>query len=82
MTIRKPTIIAPVLLSAFVISAPALGQEQEITCEMVRAYVAQMGLVQARADATAYGMTASEEQKARVCLQQNLSRPQKTNSDY
>jgi len=77
MTIRKLTIIAPFLLSAFVISAPALAQEQEITCEMVRAYVAQVGLVQARADAAAHGMTASQERRARACLEQNLSRPQK-----
>jgi hypothetical protein len=39
-----------------------------ITCEMVRAYVAQVGLAQARAMARSQGMTASEEQKARQCL--------------
>ena len=77
MTIWKLTIIVPFLLSAFVLSAPALAQEQEITCEMVRAYVAQVGLVQARADAAAHGMTASQEQRARACLQQSLTKPQK-----
>jgi hypothetical protein len=77
MTIRKLAIIAALLLSAFALTAPALAQEQGITCEMVRAYVAQVGLVQARADAAAHGMTASEEQRARACLAQNLSRPQK-----
>jgi hypothetical protein len=77
MTIRKLTIIAPFLLGAFVPSVPAHAQEQEITCEMVRAYVAQVGLVQARADAAAHGMTAWQEQRARACLQQSLSKPQK-----
>jgi hypothetical protein len=76
MTIWKLTIIVPFLLSAFVLSAPALAQEQEITCEMVRAYVAQVGLVQARADAAAHGMTASQERRARACLRlENSSQP-------
>ncbi len=39
-----------------------------ITCEMVRSYVAQVGLEQAKAMAAAAGMTASEERKARQCL--------------
>ena len=39
-----------------------------VTCETVRAYVAQMGLEQARAMARSQGMTASEEQRARRCL--------------
>ena len=39
-----------------------------ITCEMVRSYVAKVGLEQARAMAAAAGMTASEERKARQCL--------------
>jgi hypothetical protein len=40
-----------------------------ITCEMVRAYVAQVGVVQARAMALSAGMTAEEERRAKHCLQ-------------
>jgi hypothetical protein len=40
----------------------------QITCEMVRSYVAQVGVAQARATAQANGMTSSEEQTARRCL--------------
>jgi hypothetical protein len=40
-----------------------------ITCDMVRAYVAQVGLVQARAMALSQGMTASEELRAKRCLE-------------
>ncbi len=39
-----------------------------ITCDMVRSYVAQVGLAQARAMAQAAGMTASEERRAKQCL--------------
>ena len=40
-----------------------------ITCDMVRAYVAQVGLVQARAMALSAGMTASDERRAKRCLE-------------
>ncbi len=39
-----------------------------ITCEMVRAYVAQVGLAQAVATAQAAGITSSEKERARRCL--------------
>jgi hypothetical protein len=39
-----------------------------VTCNMVRSYVAQMGLEQARSMARAAGMTASEERRAKHCL--------------
>ncbi|HEY1749284.1 MAG TPA: hypothetical protein VGG11_21320 [Xanthobacteraceae bacterium] len=39
-----------------------------VTCEMVRSYVAQVGLQQAKAMAQAAGMTAAEEARARHCL--------------
>ena len=45
------------------------GAHAGITCEMVRAYVAQVGLDQARAVAKAAGMTASQERRARHCLE-------------
>jgi hypothetical protein len=46
----------------------ALGGSSHISCETVRAYVNQVGLVQAKALARAAGMTASQEQRARWCL--------------
>jgi hypothetical protein len=39
-----------------------------ITCDMVRSYVAQVGVEQARATARAQGMTTADEQRARRCL--------------
>lgn len=39
-----------------------------ITCEMVRAYVAQVGLGQAIAMAKSAGISAAEEERARHCL--------------
>lgn len=39
-----------------------------ITCEMVRAYVAQVGLTQAAAMAESAGITASEKERAKRCL--------------
>jgi hypothetical protein len=48
--------------------AENLGAHSHITCDMVRTYVAQLGLEQARAMAHASGMTASEERRARRCL--------------
>ena len=41
-----------------------------ITCEMVRAYVAQVGLAQAAAMAQSAGITPSEKDRARRCLEQ------------
>ena len=67
-TIKKLTIIAPFLLGACAFTGPALAQDRDITCEVVRAYVARVGLEQARTVAVAHGMTAAQEQKARACL--------------
>jgi hypothetical protein len=39
-----------------------------ITCDMVRAYVAQVGLAQAVATAQSAGMTSSEKERAKRCL--------------
>jgi hypothetical protein len=39
-----------------------------VTCEMVRAYVAQVGLAQAAAMAQSAGITAAEKDRARRCL--------------
>jgi hypothetical protein len=39
-----------------------------ITCEMVRSYVAQVGLAQATAMAQSAGITSAEKERARRCL--------------
>ena len=44
------------------------GKSSHINCETVRAYVAQVGLVQARTLARAAGMIAGQEWRARRCL--------------
>ncbi len=59
-------IIALWLVAAY----PAAAREKllHVTCATVRAYVAQVGLEQARADAIARGMTAWQVRLARRCL--------------
>jgi hypothetical protein len=53
-------------------TAPKTAAERDshsgITCEMVRAYVAQVGLAQAQAMAASNGITSSEKERARRCL--------------
>jgi hypothetical protein len=46
----------------------AFVETSMITCETVRSYVRQLGLIQARAVARANGMTAAQEWRARQCL--------------
>ena len=48
-------------------ASPALADPQ-ITCETVRSYARQVGLVHAKAQARAAGMTAEQERRARRCL--------------
>jgi hypothetical protein len=43
-------------------------ESSHVNCETVRAYVAQVGLAQARTLARAAGMTAGQEWRARRCL--------------
>jgi hypothetical protein len=65
--LRIVVVIALCLLGA----CPASARDKNlhhITCQMVRAYVAQMGASQARAVALAHGMTASQEERAKRCL--------------
>jgi uncharacterized protein YneF (UPF0154 family) len=50
----------------------ASREHPPISCETVRAYVAQAGLEQAKAMAQAAGMTASEERKAMQCLERKI----------
>ena len=49
--------------------ARATTSHSRISCETVRAYVAQVGLAQAKAMAQAAGMTQSEERAAVQCLE-------------
>jgi hypothetical protein len=64
------------LMLLFVAAAgPALADphrdaraEPATTCETVRAYVSQVGVVAAKAMARANGMTAAQERRARQCL--------------
>ena len=46
----------------------ARDTHSQITCEMVREYVAQVGLEQAMAMAQSAGITVSDKQRARRCL--------------
>jgi hypothetical protein len=66
----------PLLMLLFVVAAsPVLADphragrsESAITCDTVRAYVSQVGIVAAKAMARANGMTAAQERRARQCL--------------
>jgi hypothetical protein len=55
---------------ALAVACPASAQAKGwgISCETVRAFVAQVGITQARALAVAHGMTASQERRAKHCL--------------
>ncbi len=58
-------------LALFAAIPPASAHQRSshpLNCDIVRAYVAQVGLVQARALAMANGMTASQERRAKACL--------------
>ena len=46
----------------------ARSESSHISCDTVRAYVGQVGLVRAKALARAARMTASQEQRARRCF--------------
>jgi hypothetical protein len=50
----------------------AASSHSRLSCETVRAYVAQVGLAQAKAMAQAAGMTQSEEREAAQCLQKKI----------
>ena len=56
------------MLTLLATTSPALAGEPQITCNLVRAYVTQVGLVQAKANARAAGMTAAQQRRARRCL--------------
>jgi hypothetical protein len=45
-----------------------LADGSQITCATVRAYVSQVGFVQAKAQARAAGLTAAQQRRATQCL--------------
>jgi hypothetical protein len=49
-------------------AGPAFADELQISCETVRAFVTQVGLKEAKAQARAAGMTAQQERSARQCF--------------
>jgi hypothetical protein len=49
-------------------NSDTLGRPSHLSCETIRAYVGQVGLIQAKAMALAAGMTASQERWATRCL--------------
>ena len=61
------TIASPVLANPYT-DQTRWDESSHINCGTVRAYVAQVGLVQARALARAAGMTTGQEWRARRCL--------------
>jgi hypothetical protein len=81
-TMKKTIVLTFILVAA---SYPAIAKHHHhphreraatthsrISCETVRAYVAQVGLAQAKAMAQAAGMTESEERLAAQCLEKRI----------
>jgi hypothetical protein len=68
-TLQKVMLLA-LLFTAGTTSALADQKQHsgQISCEVVREYVARVGLVRARAIAFAHGMTRAQEREARRCL--------------
>jgi hypothetical protein len=81
ITMKKTALLTVIFVAA---SYPAIAKHHfpnrdrataahsRITCDMVRTYVAQVGLEQARAMAQAAGMTRSEEREAVQCLEKKI----------
>jgi hypothetical protein len=67
--LKKATVLCGLLSLATAHSAAASETKPiHITCETVRAYVAAVGVEQAREVALAHGMTAWQERLAKRCL--------------
>jgi hypothetical protein len=60
-------LVLPLLFVIITAAGPASADSQ-INCETVRAYVKQVGFVQAKAQARAAGMTVAQERMAGRCL--------------
>jgi hypothetical protein len=81
ITMKKTALLIFISLA---VSYPAIAQQRHhhrehtatshsrITCEMVREYVAQVGVVQAKAMAQAAGITESEKREAVQCLEKKI----------
>jgi len=63
-----PRMKTALLMLFFVATASPVLANSEITCETVRAYVRQVGFVQAKAQARAAGMTSTQERRASRCF--------------
>jgi hypothetical protein len=48
------------------------SEQSHITCDMVRAYVAQVGLAQAKAMAETAGATEADKRRAVQCLEKKV----------
>jgi hypothetical protein len=59
---------ALLLLIFLATASPVLADDVEITCATVRAYVSQVGFVQARAQARTTGLTAAQQRGAMQCI--------------
>ena len=75
---------ALLIVISLAVSCPAIAKQRHhhrehtatshshVTCEMVRAYVAQVGLAQAKAMAQGAGITESEKREAAQCLEKKI----------
>ena len=77
---KKAALLALVLIA---ISYPAMArhrhaqgdtpsEQSHLTCDMVRAYVAQVGLAQAKAMAESAGATEADKRHAMQCLEKKV----------
>lgn len=66
--VQRSWVFLVLCLTAFPNMATARPRNS-ITCSMVRAYVAHIGLEQARAIAIAHGMTPAQQRRATHCLE-------------
>ncbi len=70
---RKNILFVLIVVSLTASSAMAHPPHHaSVDCAKVRAYVAQMGLQQAKAVALAAGMTMAEQRKAARCLEKRV----------
>jgi hypothetical protein len=77
---KKTALLALLLIT---VSYPAMArhrhaergtpnEQSHVTCDMVRAYVAQVGLAQAKAMAETAGATEADKRRAMQCLEKKV----------
>jgi hypothetical protein len=81
-TVKSRVLLSAIVFACTVTGEASAGRDSEnssilrrpthISCEMVRAYVGQVGVMQARAMALAAGMTPAQERRAAHCLQEKI----------